>query len=252
MKFNDNQSVVLNFKGYKFKAKPLATLYLDGIMKTETSYKYLGHIIDNNLNDNKDIERQLGNFYGKSNMLLRTFSSCSYAVKLQLFMSYCGSMHTAILWCDFTKRQYRQLEVSYNNVCRKLMGYDKYCSASGMFVEDRTDGFDARVQKPVYGFRKRLNISDDSIIETVVNHYHYYHYHYHCHCHSHSHCHCHYHYHYHYYYYHYNVPFIERCVIIRRSVSMQLCNVFRWPDKSNFVKFTWCQLKIIFVIYLQV
>ena len=170
MKFNENKSVVLNFKGYKFKAKPSATLYLNGsIMKTETSYKYLGHIIDNNLNDNKDIERQLRNFYGKSNMLLRTFSSCSYAVKLQLFMSYCGSMYTAFLWCDFTKRQYRQLEVAYNNVFRRLMGYDKYCSASGMFVENRTDGFDARVRKLVYGFRERLDISDNSLIETVIN-----------------------------------------------------------------------------------
>ena len=37
MKFNENKSVVLNFKGYKFKAKPSATLYLNGsIMKTET------------------------------------------------------------------------------------------------------------------------------------------------------------------------------------------------------------------------
>ena len=125
---------MLNFKGYKTKARPSATLYLNGfIMKTETSYKYLGHIIDNNLNDNKDIERQLRNFYGKSNMLLRTFSSCSYAVKLQLFKSYCGSMYTAFLWCDFRKRQYRQLEVAYNNVFRRLMGYDKYCRASGMF-----------------------------------------------------------------------------------------------------------------------
>ena len=50
MEFNENKSVVLNFKGYKFKAKPSATLYLNGsIMKTETSCKYLGHIIDNNL-----------------------------------------------------------------------------------------------------------------------------------------------------------------------------------------------------------
>ena len=58
MKFNVNKSVVLNFKGYKFKAKRPATPYLNGsIMKTETSYKYLGHIIDNDLNDDKDIER---------------------------------------------------------------------------------------------------------------------------------------------------------------------------------------------------
>ena len=99
IEFNENKSVVLNFKGHKFKAKPSATLYPNGsIMKTKTSYKYLGHIIDNNLNDNKDVERQLRNFFGKSNMLLRTFSSCSYAVKLQLFMSCCGSMYTAFLW----------------------------------------------------------------------------------------------------------------------------------------------------------
>ena len=86
MKFNENKSVVLNFKGQRFKANPSAKLYLNGsLMKTAVSYTYLGHIINNNLNYNKDIERQLRNFYGKSNILLRTFGSCSYAVKLQLW-----------------------------------------------------------------------------------------------------------------------------------------------------------------------
>ena len=147
-----------------------AKLYLNGsLMKTAVSYTYLGHIINNNLNDNKDIERQLRNFYGKSNMLLRTFGSCSYAVKLQLSMSYCGSMYTAFLWCDFTQRKYRQLEVAYNNVFRRFLGYDKYCSASSMFVENRTDGFDARIRKLVYGFRERLQISENSLIETIMN-----------------------------------------------------------------------------------
>ena len=117
MKLDENKSVVLNFRGYKIKAKPSATLYLNGsIMETETSHTYLGHIIDNDLYDNKDIVRELRNFSGKSNMLLRTFSPCSYVVKLQLFISCCGSVYTAFLRCDFTKRQYRQLEVAYNNV----------------------------------------------------------------------------------------------------------------------------------------
>ena len=155
MKFNENKSVMLNLKGYEFKAKPSATLHLNGsIMKTETSYNYLCHIIDNNLNDDKDIERQLRHFYGKSNMLLRTFSSCSYVVKLRFFVSYCGSMYTVFIWCDFTKKQYRQMEVAYNNLFRRLMGYDKYCSASGVFVENRADGFDARVRTLVYSFRE--------------------------------------------------------------------------------------------------
>ena len=49
------------------------------------------------------------------------------------------------------------------------MGYDKYCSASCMFVENRTDGLDALVRKLVYGFRERLEIFDNSRIETVIN-----------------------------------------------------------------------------------
>ena len=74
IRFNENKSVALNFKGHRFNANPSAKLYLNGsLMKTAVSYTYLGHIINNNLNDNKDIERQLINFYGKSNMLLRTF-----------------------------------------------------------------------------------------------------------------------------------------------------------------------------------
>ena len=100
IKFNENKSVVLNFKGYEFKAKPSATLYLNGsIMKTETPYKYFGHIIDNNFDYNNDIERQMRNIYRKSNMLLSTFSSCSYALKLQLIMSYSGSMYSiSLVW----------------------------------------------------------------------------------------------------------------------------------------------------------
>ena len=168
MKFNENKSVVLNFKGYRLKANPSAKLYSNGsLMKTDMSYTYLGHIIKNNLNDNKDIERQLRNFYGKSNMLLRTFGLCSYAVKLQLFMSYCGLMYTAFLWCDFTKKWYRQLEVTYNNIFRRFLGYDKYCSASSMFVENKT-GFDARIRKLVYGFWERLQVSENSCIETAI------------------------------------------------------------------------------------
>ena len=73
---------VLCLKGYRFKAKPSATLYLNGsIMKRETSYKYLGHIIDNILNGNKDIERQLRNYYGKSNMFIQfMFVRCKASV----------------------------------------------------------------------------------------------------------------------------------------------------------------------------
>ena len=152
MPFNENKRVVLDFKGYTFKAKPLATLYLNGsIMKT-------GHHTSIWVTLLTILET-----------ITRIFSSYSYAVKLQLFITYCGSMYTAFLWCDFTKRQHRQFEVAHNNVFQRLMGHDKYFSASGMFVENRTDCFDACIRKLVFGFRERLHISDNSLVETIIN-----------------------------------------------------------------------------------
>ena len=39
-------------------------------------------------------------------------------------------------------RQNRQMHVACNNVFRRLMGYHKFRSASGMLVENRLDNFD--------------------------------------------------------------------------------------------------------------
>ena len=85
-------------------------------------------------------------------------------------------MYTAFLWWVFTKRQHGQYEVGhilslstenlghrgfcaeigilYDNVFERFPGYDNYCGASSMFVENH--GFDSRVRKLVYGFRQIL------------------------------------------------------------------------------------------------
>ena len=116
LKFNEMKSVLLFFKPVGFKLNPFLRICLNDVpIPIETSCRYLGHVITNNLSDNKDIHRQLRCFYGRSNMLLRTFGACWYDVKLLLFMSYCGSMYTSSIWCKYTKKQYYQMEVAYNN-----------------------------------------------------------------------------------------------------------------------------------------
>ena len=92
-----------------------------------------------------------------------------YIYYKQLFSSYCGSLYTCHLWCNYTVRQYRQMHVAYNNVFRRLMGYHKFCSASGMFVENRIDNFDARIRRLVYGFYQRLMCSGNSLVNCVMN-----------------------------------------------------------------------------------
>ena len=75
-------------------------------------------------------------FYGRSNMLLRTFGACSYTVNLLLFMSYCGRLYTSSIWCKYTKKQCYQIYNIYNNVFIRFFGYDRFSSASQMFVEN--------------------------------------------------------------------------------------------------------------------
>ena len=85
------------------------------------------------------------------------------------FSSWMMSDNACHLWCNYTVRQYRQMHVAYNNVFRRQMGYHKFCSTSGMFVENRIDNFDARIRRLVYGFYQRLMCSGNSLVNCVMN-----------------------------------------------------------------------------------
>ena len=138
-KFNELEGALLSFKPINFKMNPCMNICLNGEpIPVKMSCRYLGHIIANDLNGNEDIRRQLGCFYGRSNMLLCTLGAWSNTVKLLLFMSYCWNLHTSSIRCKYTKKQYHQMEVAYNNVFRRFLGYDRFFSASQIFVENKS------------------------------------------------------------------------------------------------------------------
>ena len=102
-------------------------------------------------------------------MLLHTFGACSYTVKLLLFMSYCGSLYNCSIWRKYTKKQYYQMEVAYNNVFRRFFCYDRFSSASQRFVENRVENIETRMRKLIYGFRERLNAPRNSLVICLMN-----------------------------------------------------------------------------------
>ena len=65
-------------------------------------FKYLGHIINNRQLDDADIYREQRNVFYHCNMLARRFYSCSVAVKLRLFKSFCLCFYDVALWNNFT------------------------------------------------------------------------------------------------------------------------------------------------------
>ena len=71
-------------------------------LKYVTEFQYLGHVVSISQLDDADIHRERKNLFHRCNILMRRFSKCSVAVKLQLFKTICLCFHDIGLWCNFT------------------------------------------------------------------------------------------------------------------------------------------------------
>ena len=99
---------------------------------------HLSVFICNDLKDDEDMLRHLHSFYAKSNSIIRKFHNCSVVVKLHLFHAYWCTIYCSQLWVNFNKSTYLKLKVAYNNIHRHMLGYNRWNSASCMFVNKST------------------------------------------------------------------------------------------------------------------
>ena len=93
-------------------------------------FKYLGHIINNRLCDDLDIEWEIKNLFIRTNELLRRFNKCSQLVKLRLFRSYCLCFMT--LLCGVILAVVYVM--CYYKCMKAFIGYRKYDSVTNMLV----------------------------------------------------------------------------------------------------------------------
>ena len=119
--FNCNKTVCMTFKAKSARSIATPVLKLGGqYVNSVDQYKYLGILLDIELSDDKDIQRQLRYQYCAANKLRASFSFCSNAVKNVLFRSFCTPMYASQLWCNFRKSCMQRLRVAYNFGCRAL------------------------------------------------------------------------------------------------------------------------------------
>lgn len=145
---------------------------LNGVaVKRVKIFKYLGHIIASDLKDDHDIERERRALAVRGNMLARRFSRCTEDVKVTLFKAYCQSLYTGNLWVRHAKKSLETLRIQYNNVFRMLLGLPRFCSASGMFAQYQTDGFEAVIRKKTSSLIARVRNSPSSILRTLADRY---------------------------------------------------------------------------------
>ena len=130
-------------------------------------YKYLGYILTDKWED--DIKIQTRSFFCKSNMLIKEFWHCNENVKKMLYNSFCSNFYCSQLWWSYTKNALNRARIAYNNGFRKLMGYEKFCSASAMYVNNNVNNFDTQRRLATYNFRMRLNTSQNRILIALTH-----------------------------------------------------------------------------------
>ncbi|KAL0820955.1 hypothetical protein ABMA28_005612 [Loxostege sticticalis] len=146
----------------------LPTVLLNSVaLERVVQFKYLGHEVTADLKDHADIERERRALSIRANMLARRFARCSVDVKITLFRAYCTSLYTCSLWVDYTQRAYNSLRVQFNNAFRAVLGLPRFCSASGMFAEARTDCFHASVRKRCASMVRRVRASSNAVLAMI-------------------------------------------------------------------------------------
>ncbi|XP_061704038.1 uncharacterized protein LOC133515508 [Cydia pomonella] len=124
--YNGKKSEVMVFKaGNKCPSHvPPVRLNGTGLVRVNR-FKYLGHIVTDDLKDDEDIERERRALCVRANMLAR----------------------------------------------RVLVGLPRFCSASAMFAEARTDGFAAIIRKKAASLLRRTRDSTNSILKMIADHF---------------------------------------------------------------------------------
>ncbi|CAH2261582.1 jg19884 [Pararge aegeria aegeria] len=147
--YNVKKSELLVFKSKGSSVDDVPPGTINGvILNRVTEFRYLGRLITEDLNDNKDIERERRALAIRCNMIARKFTRFTREVKLILFRAYCQTFYTCSLCVSYTQRAYNDLRIQYNNG-RVLLRLPRFCSASQMFAEHHVDDFYAIMRKKI-------------------------------------------------------------------------------------------------------
>lgn len=168
--YNVKKTEVMVFKCKisKTDVKPLFCLG-GSPLSVVNKFKYLGHILSDNLKDDEDLDRQRRAIAAKSNMLARRFSAASIDVKITLFKAYCQAFYTNHLWQKCNCNTLHHLRVQYNNAFRAMLRLPWRCSASGMFTDNRVDDFYAVMRRTRAGFHERLIASANKLVYHIFH-----------------------------------------------------------------------------------
>ena len=172
MSFNTNKTVCMVFNPINrqqvvcstFPAFKLAGCNLTFVAQ----FKYLGHIIDNDLKDDSDIKREIKNLFLRANLLCRRFQRCSLQVKLKLFRAFCICFYGTALWKKFSATAIAKFKSCYHKCLKHFFGL-KYSSVTSMLFELGLPSFDTLLHNYKVSFYMSLATCDNMLVQCMKN-----------------------------------------------------------------------------------
>ena len=125
LNMNKGKTKCMIFEKSRFGSQINELILGEDTLENVEEYKYLGHIVQRNLKDDKDIDTRLKQFYSKFNTTYRKFNKVSIETFLFLFNSYCLPDYGLALWICmdvFNTKNFKVLEVAYHNALKKIVG----------------------------------------------------------------------------------------------------------------------------------
>jgi len=138
------------------------------VLQFVPQFKYLGHILTNNLSDDADINREVRSMFVRCNILIRKFHSCSKLVKLKLFRSFCLCFYDIALWTSFHKSHLIKFRSCYNKCVKSFFGFRKYDSMTNALLETGLPSFETVLHNAQYVFHKRLCCSQNLLVVNLL------------------------------------------------------------------------------------
>ena len=174
MSFNTNKTVCMIFNPNN-RRKVVCTVFptfkLAGCnLVYVEQFKYLGHIIDNCVVDDSDIQREMKTLFVRANLLCRRFQRCSLQVKLKLFRSYCICFFDTALWSNFTVATLEKFKSCYHKCLKYFFGYLKYSSVTNMLLELGLPSFDTLMHNYSVSFSSCLHRCDNLLLLCLLKH----------------------------------------------------------------------------------
>jgi hypothetical protein len=173
MSFNTKKTVCMVFNPFnrrkiicsKFPEFTLAGCQLQFV----EHFRYLGHVIDNSLCDDMDINREIKALFTRTNILCRRFKRCSVPVKLKLFRSFCICLYDAALWSSFSVSAYNKVASSYSKCIKSFFNFAKYSSVTNMLLELGLPSFNTVIHNCQFSFKRSMLRCDNVLVNNLLN-----------------------------------------------------------------------------------